>query len=57
MAEDSSLESVKIPDHEIVACIGKGAYGRVYRALNLVGGNRAIKVIHRGAFENQRSYP
>lgn len=56
MAKNDGLEFPDIPDHDLIECVGKGAYGRIYLAVNVIGGNRAIKVIHRNAFENQRPY-
>jgi serine/threonine protein kinase len=56
MAENDAVEFSEIPDYDIVECVGKGAYGRIYLAVNVIGGIRAIKVIQRNAFENQRPY-
>lgn len=45
-----------IPDHELLECVGKGAYGRVYRAVNVIGSARAVKIVERGHFDTQRPY-
>lgn len=37
-----------IPDHELVRPIGRGAYGEVWLARNVMGVWRAIKVVRRG---------
>lgn len=56
MADNDAVEYPEIPDYDIIECVGKGAYGRIYLAVNVIGGSRAVKVIHRNAFENQRPY-
>jgi TolB-like protein len=39
-----------IPDHELLAVIGNGAYGEVWLARNVVGTLRAVKVVYRRDF-------
>ena len=39
-----------IPDHELLALIGRGAYGEVWRARNAIGTLRAVKIVHRRSF-------
>ena len=46
----------QIPDHELVCLIGKGSYGEVWLARNIVGTFRAVKVIYRRAFDHDRPY-
>ena len=45
-----------IPDHTLVEIIGEGSYGEVWLGYNVMGTRRAIKVVHRGAFETERPY-
>jgi WD40 repeat protein len=45
-----------IPDHELLRPIGRGAYGEVWLARNVMGGYRAVKVIWREQFESDRPY-
>jgi tetratricopeptide (TPR) repeat protein len=45
-----------IPDHELIRCIGGGSYGQVWLARNVMGGFRAVKIIHRQAFDNDRPF-
>lgn len=45
-----------IPDHELLRRIGRGSYGDVWLARNLLGAYRAVKVIHRGRFSNARPF-
>lgn len=48
--------SVTIPDHDLIKLIGKGEYGVVWLARNALGGYRAVKIIDRGAFDDERPY-
>lgn len=45
-----------IPDHQLMERIGMGAYGHVWRARNTLGTLRAVKVVHRARFEEERPY-
>jgi WD40 repeat protein/serine/threonine protein kinase len=44
----------RVPDHELFRIIGRGAYGEVWIGRNLMGTWRAIKVVRRTEFENDR---
>ena len=46
----------KIPDHQLLRCIGIGAYGQVWLARNALGAFRAVKLVYRSNFEDQRPY-
>ena len=46
----------QIPDHTLLRCIGRGSYGEVWLARNLMGTYRAVKIIHRQNFEDQRPF-
>jgi tetratricopeptide (TPR) repeat protein len=46
----------KIPDHEMIRCIGHGSYGEVWLARSAVGTWRAIKVVYRQNFKDARPY-
>ena len=43
-----------ISDHVLVRRIGKGAYGEVWLGQNAIGGLRAVKVIKRSTFPDER---
>jgi WD40 repeat protein len=45
-----------IPDHDLLALIGQGAYGQVWLARNRLGTLRAVKVVYRDQFEDSRPY-
>jgi WD40 repeat protein len=45
-----------IPDHTLRRCIGRGAYGEVWLARNVMGMPRAVKIIRRSKFESDRPY-
>ena len=45
-----------IPDHTLLRPIGRGAYGEVWLARNVMGALRAVKVIWRRQFESERPY-
>src|SRR6266446_3063178 len=48
--------SIRIPDHELLHCIGRGSYGEVWLGRNMTGAYRAIKVIWRKDFSDQRPF-
>lgn len=45
-----------IPDHELIELIGRGSYGEVWRARNVVGTERAVKIVRRQWFDSDRPY-
>jgi TolB-like protein/Tfp pilus assembly protein PilF len=45
-----------IPDLELLRCIGRGAYGEVWLARNIVGTYRAVKIISRAAFADEEAF-
>lgn len=46
----------KIHDHQLLRLIGKGSYGEVWLARNVMGTYRAVKIIYRRSFEHLRPY-
>lgn len=45
-----------VPDHEVLRRIGRGAYGAVWLARNVMGTYRAVKIIHREDFSRDRPF-
>jgi WD40 repeat protein len=45
-----------IPDHTLLRPIGKGAYGQVWLARNVMGTLRAVKVVERRQFDSDRPF-
>jgi len=45
-----------VPDHELLRCIGRGSYGDVWLARNVLGEFRAVKIVYRDRFEHERPY-
>lgn len=46
----------RIPDHEVLRCIGRGSYGEVWLARAVTGVFRAVKVVRREDFELDRTF-
>ncbi|MBI2948970.1 MAG: protein kinase, partial [Verrucomicrobia bacterium] len=48
---------LQIPDHQLLRCIGRGSYGEVWLARNIMGTYRAVKVVYRKTFgDDARPY-
>src|SRR5436190_11940744 len=45
-----------IPDHTLRRPIGRGAYGEVWLARNIMGAPRAVKIVWRRQFDSDRPY-
>src|SRR5688572_1187419 len=45
-----------IPDHTLRRPIGRGSYGEVWLARNVMGAPRAVKIIWRRQFDSDRPY-
>jgi WD40 repeat protein len=50
------LEPPAIPDHQLLRRIGRGSYGEVWLARSVTGAYRAVKIVHRRAFDNDRPF-
>src|SRR6266511_4197226 len=45
-----------VPDHELLRCIGRGSYGEVWLARNVMGTYRAVKIVYRKNFSHDRPF-
>jgi WD40 repeat protein len=45
-----------IPNHELLRRIGEGSYGEVWLARTVMGRYRAVKIVYRRSFEDERPY-
>jgi len=46
----------EIPDHEVIRKIGQGSYGEVWLARGVTGSYRAVKLVWRADFEDERTF-
>jgi CHASE2 domain-containing sensor protein len=45
-----------IADHELLRCVGKGAYGEVWLARNVIGTYHAVKIVYHCDFSTTEAY-
>ena len=45
-----------LADHELIRCVGKGAYGEVWLGRDVIGAYHALKIIHRKTFSSDAPY-
>lgn len=45
-----------VADHKLLRMIGQGSYGQVWLAQNVMGAYRAVKIVHRRRFEEDRPF-
>jgi TolB-like protein len=55
-AEQPVLDAPHIPDLELLRPIGRGSYGEVWLARNILGTYRAVKIVERKAFRDQEAF-
>ncbi|MDB6033445.1 MAG: c-type lectin fold [Verrucomicrobiales bacterium] len=52
--QQATPDGPAIPDHELIRCIGKGGYGEVWLARNVLGSYNAVKILYRLNFKDSR---
>lgn len=55
-AFDLLRDPASVPDHELLRRIGSGAYGEVWIARNIFGEFRAVKIVWRNRFAEERPF-
>ena len=53
---DKVYPGLEIPDHDVIRKIGGGAYGDVWLARGVTGALRAVKVVRRENFEDEKGF-
>ena len=56
MSEATTITPPAIPHHHVVRPIGRGSYGEIWLARSLTGAWRAVKIVDRRRFDDQRSF-
>jgi hypothetical protein len=52
----STNQAPRVPDHDLIRLVGRGSYGEVWLARSLTGTYRAVKIVSRSAFPEERPY-
>jgi TolB-like protein/predicted Zn-dependent protease len=53
---EETSDTPDIPDFELLRCIGRGSYGEVWLARNILGTYRAVKIVERKAFRDEEAF-
>jgi serine/threonine protein kinase len=53
---ERASDAPDIPDFELLRCIGRGSYGEVWLARNVLGTYRAVKIVERKAFRDEEAF-
>lgn len=53
---DQTSDIPSIPDLELLRCIGRGSYGEVWLARNILATYRAVKIVNRRAFRDEAAF-
>ncbi len=53
---EGANDTPDIPDFELLRCIGRGSYGEVWLARNILGTCRAVKIVERKAFRDDEAF-
>jgi hypothetical protein len=55
-ADTNHRDPPKVPNHELIRVIGRGAYGEIWMARSELGIMRAVKIVHRATFESGSAF-
>jgi TolB-like protein/predicted Zn-dependent protease len=55
-AEQPVQAATQIPDLELLRPVGRGSYGEVWLARNILGTYRAVKIVERKAFQDEEAF-
>ena len=53
---DNQVQPPPVPDHQLLRRIGRGSYGTVWLARNMLGMHRAVKIVYRKSFKDERPF-
>jgi TolB-like protein/Tfp pilus assembly protein PilF len=54
--EQAAVDAPQIPDFELLRSIGRGSYGEVWLARNILGTYRAVKIVERKMFRSEEAF-
>ena len=56
MSQAATTPPPAVPHHHVVRPIGRGSYGEIWLARSLTGAWRAVKIVSRASFDDERSF-
>ena len=56
MSQAATNPAPSVPHHHVVRPIGRGSYGEIWLARSLTGAWRAVKIVDRARFDDERSF-
>ena len=56
MSQATTTPPPAVPHHQVVRPIGRGSYGEIWLARSLTGAWRAVKIVERARFDDERSF-
>ncbi|MEO6787711.1 MAG: serine/threonine-protein kinase, partial [Chthoniobacteraceae bacterium] len=56
MSQAATTPPPSVPHHHVVRPIGRGSYGEIWLARSLTGAWRAVKIVERSRFDDERSF-
>ena len=56
MSTATTSKPPHVPHHAVARAIGRGSYGEIWLARSLTGAWRAVKIVDRRRFEDERAF-